>query len=68
MNMYECLDKTDGKKLRSILNLSVDLANEEHKLVCTFRLPKGKRPSRTREDIKVRRRKQQHSYYSFNPG
>ncbi len=29
MNMYECLDKTDGKKLRSILNLSVDLANEE---------------------------------------
>jgi hypothetical protein len=27
--MYECLDKTDGKKLRSILNLSVDLANEE---------------------------------------
>jgi hypothetical protein len=53
MNMYECLDKTDGKKLRSILNLSVDLANEEHQLVCTFRLPKGKRPSRTREDIKV---------------
>ncbi len=56
MNMYECLDKTDGKKLRSILNLSVDLANEEHQLVCTFRLPKGKRPSRTREDIKVRRK------------
>jgi len=29
------------------------LANVEHRLVCTFRLPKGKRPSRTREDIKV---------------
>jgi hypothetical protein len=29
------------------------LANKEHRLVCTFRLPKGKRPSRTREDIKV---------------
>jgi len=29
------------------------LANEEHRLVCTFRLPKGKRPSRTREDIKA---------------
>lgn len=43
----------DGKKLRKIFDSSADLANEESRLVCTFRLPKGKRPSRTREDIKV---------------
>ncbi|CAF1227353.1 unnamed protein product [Rotaria sp. Silwood1] len=53
MNIFECLDKTDSDKLQSILNLSDDPANKEHRLVCTLRLPKGKRPSRTREDIKT---------------
>ncbi|CAF1461839.1 unnamed protein product [Adineta steineri] len=53
MNLYECLDETDGKRLQSILDSTDDLAGEEHQLVCTFRLPKGKRPSRTREDIKT---------------
>ncbi|CAF2987649.1 unnamed protein product [Rotaria sp. Silwood2] len=53
MNIFECLDKTDGDELRSILNSSDDSANKEHRLVCTLRLPKGKRPSRTREDIKT---------------
>jgi hypothetical protein len=53
MNIFECLDKVDGEKLRSILDSSDDLTDKEHQLVCTFRLPKGKRPSRKREDIKV---------------
>jgi hypothetical protein len=53
MNLYDCLDKADGDKLHFILQSSGDLAIDEHQLVCTFRLPKGKRPSRTREDIKV---------------
>ncbi|UJR09105.1 hypothetical protein I4U23_013352 [Adineta vaga] len=53
MNLYDCLDKTDGEKLHTILESSGDLTNREHQLVCTFRLPKGKRPSRTREDIKA---------------
>ena len=52
-NIFECLDKTDGSKLRAILNSSIDMSCREHRLVCTFRLPKGKRPSRVREDIKV---------------
>ncbi len=51
--MFQCLDKTDGDKLRTILNASTDIIQREHRLVCTFRLPKGKRPSRIREDIKV---------------
>ncbi len=57
MNMFECLDKIDGEKLQTILDSSDDLADKEHRLVCTFRLPKGKRPSRTREDIKVNKHK-----------
>jgi hypothetical protein len=54
--MFECLNKTDGNKLRKILESSDDLTNKEHRLVCNFRLPKGKRPSRTREDIKVKKK------------
>ncbi|CAF0771376.1 unnamed protein product [Rotaria sp. Silwood1] len=53
INIFECLDVTDGNKLRSILNSSNDLAQQEHQLVCTFRLPKGKRPSRANEDVKT---------------
>jgi PAS domain-containing protein len=53
INIFECLDNVDGGKLNEILSQSDDLANKEHRLVCTFRLPKGKRPSRTREDIKA---------------
>lgn len=53
MNLYDCLDKADREKLHAVLEKSGDLANKEHSLVCTFRLPKGKRPSRTREDVKV---------------
>jgi len=53
MNLYDCLDKADGDKLHFILQSSGDLAHDEHQMVCTFRLPKGKRPSRTREDIKA---------------
>jgi PAS domain-containing protein len=53
INIFQCLDKTDGNKLRLILNASNELAQQEHRLVCTFRLPKGKRPSRIREDIKT---------------
>ena len=51
--MFECLDQTEGTKLRSILDLAANDLGQEHRLVCTFRLPKGKRPSRVREDIKV---------------
>lgn len=51
--MYECLDDADGDKLRSILNSSMDFTQQEHRLVCTLRLPKGKRPSRDSEDVKV---------------
>jgi len=51
--MYECLDSTDDAKLEAVLRRANDLVPVEHKLVCTFRLPKGKRPSRAREDIKV---------------
>jgi PAS domain-containing protein len=53
INIFQCLDETDGNRLRSILNSSVDVTHQEHRLVCTFRLPKGKRPSRIREDIKT---------------
>jgi PAS domain-containing protein len=53
INIFECLDNVDGKKLRTILDSSDDLINNEHRLICSFRLPKGKRPSRTREDIKA---------------
>lgn len=50
MNIYECLDQPDGENLRELLCQSSD---DEQRLVCTLRLPKGKRPSRTREDVKV---------------
>jgi PAS domain-containing protein len=53
INIFECLDINDGNKLRKILALSNQITNQEHRLVCTFRLPKGKRPSRAREDIKA---------------
>jgi PAS domain-containing protein len=53
MNIFDCLDKVDGGRLHQILDSSDDLVDKEHRLVCTFRLPKGKRPSRTREDIKA---------------
>jgi PAS domain-containing protein len=53
INIFECLDQIDGQKLHTILDSSDELVNKEHRLVCTFRLPKGKRPSRTREDIKT---------------
>lgn len=53
INIFECLDQTDGSKLHKILDSSENLVNEEHRLVCTFRLPKGKRPSRTHEDVKA---------------
>lgn len=53
INMYECLDSTDDAKLEAVLRRANDLVPVEHKLVCTFRLPKGKRPSRAREDIKA---------------
>lgn len=52
--MHECLDSTDNAKLEAVLSRANDLIQVEHKLVCTFRLPKGKRPSRAREDVKVR--------------
>lgn len=50
MNIYECLDQHDGENLREILCRSSD---DEHQMICTLRLPKGKRPSRTREDVKT---------------
>jgi hypothetical protein len=53
INIFECLDRNDGRELQTILGSSVNLAQQEHRLICTFRLPKGKRPSRTREDIKA---------------
>ncbi|CAF0859783.1 unnamed protein product [Rotaria sordida] len=53
INIFECLNETDGNKLRLILNTSTNLADQEHRLVCTFRLPKGKRPSRANEDVKT---------------
>jgi len=53
VNIFECLDHVDGSKLQTILSSSNDMATSEHRVVCTFRLPKGKRPSRTREDIKA---------------
>jgi len=53
INIQQCLDKTDGEKLKVILNSSTNVIDKEHSLVCTFRLPKGKRPSRIREDIKT---------------
>nr|BAK03302.1 predicted protein [Hordeum vulgare subsp. vulgare] len=53
VNMFECLDQVDSERLRSILNSSVDLNQQEHRLVCTLRLPKGKRPSRINEDVKT---------------
>jgi PAS domain-containing protein len=53
INIFECLDQADRERLRSILLSSDDLVNNEHRLICTLRLPKGKRPSRTREDIKT---------------
>lgn len=54
INMFECLDRADGDQLRSILAESERDQGQEHQLVCTFRLPKGKRPSRINEDIKVK--------------
>lgn len=53
INMHECLDSTDNAKLEAVLSRANDLIQVEHKLVCTFRLPKGKRPSRAREDVKA---------------
>ncbi|CAF2059127.1 unnamed protein product [Rotaria magnacalcarata] len=53
INIFECLDKVDSESFRSILNASDDFTNKEHRLICTLRLPKGKRPSRTREDVKT---------------
>ncbi|CAM4744779.1 unnamed protein product [Rotaria magnacalcarata] len=50
VNILDCLDNTDRDKLQTIFRSSVDLPNQEHSLICTLRLPKGKRPSRINED------------------
>ncbi|CAF4515268.1 unnamed protein product [Rotaria magnacalcarata] len=51
VNILDCLDNTDRDKLQTIFRSSVDLPNQEHSLICTLRLPKGKRPSRINEDV-----------------
>ncbi|UJR37084.1 hypothetical protein I4U23_029788 [Adineta vaga] len=53
LNIFECLDENDGNKFRLILNSPLDTSRQEHRLVCTLRLPKGKRPSRVNQDIKT---------------
>jgi hypothetical protein len=54
INIFQCLDDIDRVKLGSILESPVTtMPQEDFRLICTFRLPKGKRPSRTREDIKT---------------
>ncbi|CAF1292210.1 unnamed protein product [Adineta ricciae] len=53
VNIFESLDRADGERLRSILTSSAESNQQEHRLVCTLRLPKGKRPSRINEDVKT---------------
>ncbi|CAF4097105.1 unnamed protein product [Rotaria socialis] len=51
INILDCLDNTDRDKLQTVFRSSVDFPNQEHSLICTLRLPKGKRPSRINEDV-----------------
>lgn len=54
INIFECLRGDDRNKLRTILNSSqISLPHQEHRLICTLHLPKGKRPSRANEDVKT---------------
>ncbi|CAF4695014.1 unnamed protein product [Rotaria socialis] len=43
INILDCLDNTDRNKLQTVFRSSVDFPNQEHSLICTLRLPKGKR-------------------------
>ncbi|CAF1556563.1 unnamed protein product, partial [Didymodactylos carnosus] len=49
INIYDCLDSVDRKKLKKILSTSTNIESEKT-LLCTWRLPKGKRPSRAHLD------------------
>lgn len=51
INIFECLDENDAEKLKKIFDSSKNDFGQEHRLVCALRLPKGKRPSRVREDV-----------------
>lgn len=51
INIYDCLDQNDAEKFKQVLDSSKPHWQDQQKLIFTFRLPKGKRPSRLQEDI-----------------
>lgn len=51
INIFDCLDENDAVKLKQIFDSNRKDAAREHQIVCTLRLPKGKRPSRAAEDV-----------------
>jgi hypothetical protein len=48
--MYDCVSKEDYESIRQILSTPT---NTEQRAICTWNLPRGKRPSRTHTESKV---------------
>jgi hypothetical protein len=64
-SIYDCVSDDDHESIRRILSTPT---NTEQRVICTWNLPRGKRPSRTHTESKVNRIKtkiQQKSNFIF---
>lgn len=49
-SIYECVNNDDHESIRNMLSTPT---NGEQRIICTWNLPRGKRPSRTHTESKV---------------
>jgi len=53
-SIYDCVNNDDHKSIRRILSTPTDV---EQRVICTWNLPRGKRPSRVHTESKVDKNK-----------
>jgi hypothetical protein len=49
-SIFDCVSKNDHESIRRILSTPTNI---EQRVICTWNLPRGKRPSRTHTESKV---------------
>jgi hypothetical protein len=49
-SIYDCVNSDDHESIRRLLSTPINI---EQRIVCTWNLPRGKRPSRTHTESKV---------------
>jgi hypothetical protein len=49
-SIYDCVNNDDHESIRRVLSTPT---NNEQQIICTWNLPRGKRPSRTHTESKV---------------